>query len=167
MPRPKQEKTIVKALRLLHSGKSQKETSELCGVSLRTIQRWAQERGSDLQALEVQEKALIQSDPLVLSVTDVRLQVQEILNYRDSQRSFALEMGLVVRKSTAVLLRAVERMEASPDEVSARTVPQLLRAVVDAAEKVSSAWARATGLDDVLERLGDEPKAVESGSKED
>jgi transposase len=167
MPRPKQEKTIGRAIRLLHSGKSQKEVAELCGVSLRTVQRWAQERGADLQALEAQEKVLVQSDPAVLCVVDIRSQVEEILNYRESQSSFALEMGMVVKKATAVILKAVERLEENPEEVNARNLPQLLRAVTDAAEKVSGAWARTTGLDDLLERIGNEPKAVESGSKED
>jgi transcriptional regulator with XRE-family HTH domain len=167
MPRPKQEKTIGKALRLLHSGKSQKEVSELCGVSLRTIQRWAREKEADLQALKVQQKVLVQSDPAVLSVVDIRSQVEEILNYRESQSSFALEMGMVVKKATAVILKAVERLEENPEEVNARNLPQLLRAITDAAERTSSAWARAVGLDDLLEQIGNEPKTVDLGSKDD
>lgn len=166
MPRPKQEKNIGKAIRLLHAGKSPKEVANLCGVSLRTVQRWAQEREPDLQALESQEKALVASDPVVLSVTDIRAQVQEILDYRDSQQNFALQMGLVVQKTTGVLLKAVERLEQNPDEVSARTIPQLLRAVVDAAEKVSNAWSRATGLDDLLEQINNEPTATNQGQEE-
>lgn len=166
MPRPKQEKNIARAIRLLHAGKSAKEVADLCGVSLRTIQRWAQEREPDLQVLESQEKALVASDPVILTVTDIRAQVQEILNYRDSQRSFALEMGVVVQKATAVLLKAVEKLEQNPDEVTARTIPQLMRAVTDAAEKVSTAWVRTTGLDDVLEELGSEPKVIGQGQEE-
>jgi transcriptional regulator with XRE-family HTH domain len=167
MPRPKQEKTIGRAIRLLHSGKSPREVAELCGVSLRTVQRWAQERGADLQVLQAQETALVKSDPTVLSVTDVRAQVEEILNYRDSQSSFALEMGMVVKKATGVILAAVERLEQNPEEVNARNLPQLLRAVTDAAEKVSNAWIRTTGLDDLLEQVASEPKVVESWQKED
>lgn len=165
MPRPKQEKNIGKAIRLLHAGKSAKEVASLCGVSLRTVQRWALEREPDLQALESQEKALVASDPVVLSVTDIRAQVQEILDYRDSQRNFALEMGLVVQKATGVLLKAVERLEQNPDEMSTRTIPQLMRAVADASEKISNAWGRATGLDDLLERIGDEPKVIDQGQE--
>lgn len=167
MPRPKQEKTISRAIRLLHSGKSPKEVADLCGVSLRSIQRWAQERETDLQALESQEKALVSSDPVVLTVTDVRAQVQEILEYRDSQRNFALEMGLVVQKATGVLLKAVEKLEENPDEIPIRTIPQLIRAVADASEKISSAWARATGLDDLLEQVGSESKIISQGQEED
>jgi len=166
MPRPKQEKNIAKAIRLLHAGKSPKEVASLCGVSLRSVQRWAQERELDLQALESQEKALVTSDPVVLSVTHVRAQVQEILEYRDSQRNFALEMGLVVQKATGVLLIAVEKLQQNPDEISARTIPQLMRAVVDASEKISGAWSRAAGLDDLLEQIGNEPKIVTPGEEE-
>jgi transposase len=163
MPRPKQEKNISKAIRLLHAGKSPKEVATLCNVSQRTVQRWAQERQLDLQALESQEKALVESDPVVLSVTHVRAQVQEILEYRDAQRNFALQMGLVVQKATGVLLKAVEKLEQNPDEISARTIPQLMRAVSDCSEKISSAWSRAAGLDDLLEQLGNEPKIVTQG----
>ena len=166
MPRPKQEKNIAKAIRLLHAGKSPKEVATLCNVSQRTVQRWAQERQLDLQALESQEKALVESDPVVLSVTHVRSQVQQILEYRDAQRDFALRMGLVVQKATGVLLKAVEKLEQNPDEISARTIPQLMRAVADCSEKISSAWSRATGLDDLLEQLGNEPQIIEPGSEE-
>lgn len=165
MPRPKPEKTIAKAIRLLHAGKSQKEVASLCGVSLRTVQRWVQESEPELQALKSQEKALVASDPVVLSVTDIRAQVQEILNYRDSQRNFALEMGFVVQKTTRVLLKAVEKLEQNPDEISARTIPQLMRAIADASEKISNAWSRATGLDDLLEQIN-EPKTIIEGQEE-
>lgn len=166
MPRQKQEKLVSKAIRLLHAGKSQQEVAKLCGVSLRTIQRWASEKAVELQSLESQEKALIQSDPVVLTVTEVREQVQQILSYRDSQASFANQMGLVVQKSTDVLLRVIERIERNPDEVTARNLPQLMRAVSDASEKVSSAWMRATGLDDLLDQVTNEPKVITQRSDE-
>jgi hypothetical protein len=76
-------------------------------------------------------------------------------------------MGLVVQKSTGILLKAVERLEQNPDEINARTLPQLMRAVTDASEKISNAWKNATGLDILLEKLGDEqPKIIGDGSEE-
>lgn len=159
MPRHKQDKIVAKAIRLLHAGESPSQVAKACGVSSRTIQRWAAEYGDDLKALKTQKKAVIESDPLVLSVVEVRQQVQEILNYRDSQRTFALEMGEVISKATAVLKTAIERLETNPDEISARTIPQLMKAVVDSADKVSNAWCRASGLDDLLEQIN-EPKAL-------
>jgi transcriptional regulator with XRE-family HTH domain len=165
MPRQKKEQLITKAIRLLNAGKSQKDVAKSCGVSLRTISRWVSERSDELQDLKSQERAIIQSDPMVLAVADIRAQVQQILDYRDSQRSFAVEMGQVVERATRVLLIAVEALEEQPDQLTARAIPQLLRAVVDAAEKVSNAWGRATGLDDLLENLN-EPKTIVPGSKE-
>jgi hypothetical protein len=63
-------------------------------------------------------------------------------------------------------LKAVERLEANPDEITVRTLPQLMRAVSDSAEKVSTAWLRATGLEDLLEELGSEPKTISQGQEE-
>ncbi len=160
---------IDKAVRLLNSGKTQAETAKSLGIATRTLQRWLKqpEIGEKVAETRREIKAIAKSDPVVLSVTDIREQVQEILNYRDSQRSFALEMGLVVQKATGILLQAVERLEQNSEEVTARNLPQLLKAVADVGEKVSSAWVRATGLDDLLEELGSEPKAVAQGQEED
>lgn len=154
-------------VRFLHAGKTQAEAAVALGVNVRTIQRWISQPEVKERLIVTQKeiKAVVKSDPIVLSVTDIRLQVQEIIDYRDAQKNFALQMGLVVQKSTAILLQAVERIEQNPDEVTARTIPQLMRAVTDAAEKVSSAWVRATGLDDILEELGSEPKAVGQGQE--
>jgi hypothetical protein len=41
-----------------------------------------------------------------------------------------------------------------------------MRALTDAAEKVSNAWARTTGLDDLLESLKDESKSIDAGQTE-
>jgi predicted transcriptional regulator len=166
MPRQKQEKQVTKAVRLLHAGKTQQEVANLCGVSLRTVQRWASQNAAELQNLQSQEKAIIQSDPIVLTLTDIRSQVQEILDYRDSQRNFALEMGVVVQRTIAILSKTLERLEQNPDEITVRNLPQLMRAVADCAEKVSGAWSRATGLDDLLENLNDEPQVTAQGQTE-
>jgi hypothetical protein len=167
-PKRSKAEQIETVIRLINGGKTQAAAAAAIGVNLRTVQRWVgqPEVRERLIAARKEIKAIAQSDPAVLAVTDIRAQVQEILDYRDAQRSFALQMGVVVHKATAILLRAVERIEENPDEVTARTIPQLMRAVTDAAEKVSSAWVRATGLDDILEELGSEPKAVSQGQEE-
>jgi transposase len=167
-PKKSKAEQIETLIRLINSGKTQSAAATAIGVNIRTVQRWLADPAVRERLVSIQQEAsaIAQSDPVVLSVTDIRAQVQEILNYRDSQRSFALEMGLVIQKSTAVLLKAVEKLEQNPDEISARTIPQLLRAVTDAAEKVSNAWSRATGLDDLLEGLKDEPQAISQGQTE-
>lgn len=172
MPRPKSpetQKLRERAVELIVAGRTQSEVAKILNRDVRTVQKWlSQPEVKDLlEGRGKQKKALVQSDPVVLNVVDIRSQVQEILDYRDSQHSFAVEMGAVIQKATAILAKAVERIEQNPEEVTARTLPQLLRAVADVAEKVSNSWARATGLDDLLEQVGNEPKAVELGEKED
>lgn len=158
---------VEAVIRLLNAGKTQTEAAKTIGVNLRTVQRWVAdpEVKQRLVAAQREVKAIVASDPVVMTVTEVRAQVQEILDYRDSQRNFALQMGEVVQRATSVLLKVVERIEENPDEVTARTIPQLMRAITDAAEKVSSSWIRATGLDDVLEEIGSEPKAISQGQE--
>jgi len=159
---PKKSKAdqIETVIRLVNAGKTQAQAAAAVGVNLRTIQRWLSqpEVKGRLVAIQNQAKAIAQLDPVVVSVVDIRGQAQEILSYRDSQRNFALQMGLVVQKATTVLLKSVERLEANPDELSVRSIPPLIRAVVDASEKVSNSWARATALDDLLERIADDPE---------
>jgi hypothetical protein len=41
-----------------------------------------------------------------------------------------------------------------------------MRAVADASEKISNAWKNATGLDILIEKLGDEPKIIGDGAEE-
>jgi hypothetical protein len=158
-PKAEQLETVI---RFVNSGKTQAQAAAAVGVNPRTVQRWLAEPKVKERLVSIQKeaRAIAQSDPVVVSVVDIRAQVDEILSYRDSQRHFALQMGLVVQKSTAVLLKAVERIEENPDEITVRTLPQLMRAVTDATEKVSAAWLRATGLDDILEELGSEPKVI-------
>ena len=164
MPRPKAEKLMAKATRFLTEGHSQDKVAEMLGISTRTLQRWIQAGDVEVKAdlLDVAHQAVSE----VLASESIRAQIEEIVNYRDSQRFFALEMGLVVQKATAVLLKAVQKLEENPDEMSARTIPQLLRAVTDASQKVSDSWARATGLDDILEQLRNEPKVISQGSQD-
>jgi hypothetical protein len=159
---PKKSKTdqIEAVIRLVNAGQTQAQAAAAVGVNLRTVQRWLSqpEVKGRLVAIQNEAKVIAQLDPVVVSVVDIRGQAEEILSYRDSQRNFALQMGLVVQKSTDVLLKAVERIEKNPDELSVRSIPPLIRAVVDAADKVSSSWARATALDDLLERIANDPE---------
>lgn len=162
--RPKNSTLINKAFKLHRAGKDKAEIARLCKVSLRTVQRWLSDAGL-FSELDEAEKAVIESDPLVFTVTEIRAQIQEILDYRDSQKVFALEMGEVVFKSVRLLKMAVERLENNPDELTARNIPSFMKAVNDCFEKVSTGWARTTGLEDLLEKLN-EPKVIESGEKE-
>jgi hypothetical protein len=164
--RTKNSDLINKAFKLYRAGKDKTEIARLCKVHVRTVQRWLSDE-SVFAELEEIEKNIIESDPLIFTVTEVRAQVQEILDYRDSQKVFALEMGEVVFKSVRLLKTAVERLENNSDELTARNIPSFMRAVTDAAEKVSNAWLRTTGLEDLLDRISDEPKVIEPREVED
>jgi hypothetical protein len=156
-------------IKLLSRGKTQSEAAEAAGITTRTIQRWFSDPQLKQRLIDAEQETnvIIKSDPVLLTVVDIRSQVQELLDYRESQRSFALDMGMVVKKSTTVLLRAVERLEQNPDEITVRSLPQLMRAIGDLSEKVSSAWSRSVGLDDLLDRVGaNEPQIIEFGSEE-
>jgi len=169
--KPKRSKAeqIEMLIRLINSGKTQAAAATAIGINIRTVQRWLSDPAVKQRLVSIQQEAsaIAKTDPVVLSVADIRSQVEQIVSYRDTQRNFALQMGLVVEKSTSILLQAVERLEQNPDEVSARTIPQLMKAITDAAEKVSNAWIRTTGLDDVLEELGNEPKVISQGQEKD
>src|SRR4028118_212422 len=104
---------LDKVLRFLNAGKTQAEAAAAAGINVRTVQRWLCEPEAKAKLMELQQHtdAIVKSDPVVLSVTEVRQQVSEILQYRESQLTFALEMGQIIRKTSAALLKAVERLE--------------------------------------------------------
>ncbi len=152
-------------VRLLSAGKSQAETATAAGISVRTLQRWILDPQVKQRLTEIQQQAdtIVRTDPMVLTVVEVRQQLQEILTFRDCQANFADQMGLVVQKSTSILLKSLERIEENPDEFTSRQIPQLLRATVDAFQEVSNAWSRRTALDDIMERLGNDPEVETLG----
>lgn len=172
VPRQKPKKSKAEQINivigLLNAGSTQAAVAKAIGVNLRTVQRWiAQPEVKErLEITQKEVQAIAQTDPVILSLTEIRQQVDEILSYRDSQRRFATEMGEVVFKAIAVIKRTVERLELNPDEVSIRSIPPLLKSVTDAAEKASNAWSRSVGLDDLLETIN-EPKVISDRSKED
>jgi Tfp pilus assembly protein FimT len=94
--KPKRSKAeqIEMLIRLVNSGKTQAAAATAIGVNIRTVQRWLADPTVKERLVLIQQEAsaIAQSDPVVLSVTDIRQQVDEILSYRDSQRHFATEM---------------------------------------------------------------------------
>jgi hypothetical protein len=166
---PETQKLRERAVELLVSGRTQLEVAKILGRNLRTVQKWLSlpEFKDALEAKKQQRKALIQSDPVVLSVVEIRQQVEQILAYSESQKTFATEMGEVVFKSVRLLKAAVERLENNPDELTVRNIPAFIRAVCVASQTVSVAWSDASGLESLLEQVrADEPKAIKIGEKE-
>lgn len=166
MPRPKSpetQKLRERAVELLLSGRTQSEVAKILNRDIRTVQKWLvlPEVKDLLELRGKQRKALVQSDPVVLSLVEVRNQVNQILEYHEYQQTFSLQMGQIVKKALAVLLKALERLEGSPDELNVRLIPQLMKAVAGCSEAVSHSWERASGLEQLLETLRDEPEIVE------
>jgi transposase len=147
---------------LINGGKSQAAAAKAVGLHLRTVQRWLAEPEvrQKLETTRKEVQAIAKADPVVLSLTEIRQQIDEILSYRDSQRRFAVEMGEVVFRAVVVIKKAVERLEINPDEVSIRSIPPLLKAITDASEKVSNSWSRSVGLDGLLDTLKDESQVI-------
>ena len=168
IPKKSKAEQIEAAIRLLNTGKTQAETAAVIGINIRTLQRWVAQPEIKERLVELQQRTnvIVKSDPVVLSVTEIRAQINEILGYRDSQRVFAEQMGGIVHKGMKVLNQAIERLENSPDEVSIRHIPPLMKAIVDANEKLCNSWHRVSGLDDLLETLRDEPKIISQGQEE-
>jgi transposase len=117
IPKKSKAEQLDAVVRFINAGKTQAEAAAAAGVNVRTVQRWLTEPQVKTKLSELQQRtdAIVKSDPVVLSVTEVRQQVSEILQYRESQLTFALEMGQIIQKTSAVLLKAVERLEANPD----------------------------------------------------
>lgn len=160
---PETQKLRERAVQLLLSGRTQSEVAKILNRDIRTIQKWVAlpEVKDLLESRTIERKALVQSDPVVLSLVEVRNQVNQILEYHQYQQSFSLQMGQIVEKALAVLLKALERLEESPDELNARLIPQLMKAVAGCSEAVSHSWERASGLEQLLGTLRDEPETTE------
>lgn len=162
LSREEREQKIDEAIRLLRSGLTQEEVAGILKINVRTVQRWVAdpEFKAKISASEQRDREIIQTDKPTQStlrrLTEIQEQLDAIESYRESQKAFAIRFGGILCRACNVLDKAVEKLEQNPEEMTARLIPQMMKAVTDASEKVSSAWARATGLEDLLEVLQDE-----------
>jgi hypothetical protein len=158
--RRKPDKLIAKAIRLLSEGKTQTEAAKRCNVSLRTLQRWVASTGTAEGHTAKQADQLVvaanQAVKAALADATVQEQLNDLLDYRNSQKYLALEMGSLASRLSKLSTKAIERLEANPDELSPRLLPHFLRSIADLSEKASNCWARSVGLEDLLEKVGDE-----------
>lgn len=139
------------AFQLLADGHDKKEVAQKLGVTVRTVQRWTSNK-SYQQAI-AERQLIAAADGVVVEATSIEQQVTDLFDYRDSQRFLALEMGSLASRVSQISKQVIERLEENPEEVSPRLLPQLLRAVAELSEKASSCWARATGLEEVLDAI--------------
>lgn len=167
MPRPKSNETRKlkeRAVRLLADGRTQTEVASILGRNLRTVQKWVAdpEFKQQLEAQKLQTTALIQSDPIVLSVTELRLQIDAIVACRNFYRDFATQWTPIIEEASEAIRSSITRLKENPDELTTRTLPALMRSVVDSQKIVGDCWKQSVSLDDLLERLDREPQQINS-----
>ncbi len=153
---PKRRKDEVEALsgrafNLLEEGWKPQAVALELGVSLRSIQRWIANRdcsdeGSQAELIAVANKS-------VAEVTSISQQVADLLDYRDSQRLLATEMGSLASRLSSIARKALDRLEESPEEITPRVLPGILKSIAELSEKSSNCWARSTGLEEVLNAI--------------
>ncbi len=158
MPRPKPAKLMAKATRLLTEGHPQDQVAEMLGISTRTLQRWIAAGDVEVKAdlLDVAHQAVSE----VLASESIREQISNLIEYRDSQKFLALQMGTLASKLSKITLEAVQTLETNPTEVTPRLIPQYLRAVAELGKAASDCWARSIGLDDLIQKVDDNESEI-------
>ena len=142
---------IGKAFNLLDEGWKPQAVALELEVSLRSVQRWIANRdcsdeGSQAELIAVADRAVVEA-------ASVNQQVGDLLDYRDSQRLLATEMGSLASRLSSIAGKALDRLEESPEEITPRILAGILRAIAELSEKSSNCWARSTGLEEVLNAI--------------
>jgi predicted transcriptional regulator len=140
-----------KAFNLLDEGWKPQAVALELGVSLRSVQRWIANRNSSDEGSQVELIAV--ADRAVVEAASVNQQVGDLLDYRDSQRLLATEMGSLASRLSSIAGKALDRLEESPEEITPRILAGILRAIAELSEKSSNCWARSTGLEEVLNAI--------------
>lgn len=138
----------LQAYKLLDEGLDKKTVAKKLGVSVRTIQRWTSQ---ECYTQKNSARQLINmADETVIEKTDIEEQIKDLIDYQEAQRFLALEMGSLAGHLSLISKRLLKHLEEHPEEISIRLLPQLLRTMAELSEKSSNCWARATGLEEVL-----------------
>lgn len=137
-----------KAFNLLDEGWKPQAVALELGVSLRSVQRWIANRNYSNEGSQAELIAF--TDRAVVEAASVNQQVGDLLDYRDSQRLLATEMGSLASRLSSIAGKALDRLEESPEEITPRILAGILRAIAELSEKSSNCWARSTGLEEVL-----------------
>lgn len=150
---------MQQAFQLLDSGYSKQEVAASLNTTVRTIQRWVKDRNYQNPKNRI-ENALVEiasqatskttASPSSQSAQDLAVSnaVQDLEDYHASQRWLALEMGGLGARLLPVLKECLDKL--SPEDINPRTLPSLLKAVAELANNSSNCWARATGLEEVI-----------------
>jgi DNA-binding transcriptional MerR regulator len=117
VPRRKPDKLVAKAIRLLGEGKPQNEVAKKCGISVRTLQRWVASEGIGENQADQLVIAAYQAVQLALASASAQEQLNDLLDYRNSQKYLALEMGSLATRLSKLSKEAIQRLESRPDVV--------------------------------------------------
>jgi hypothetical protein len=137
-----------RAFNLLDEGWKPQVVALELGVSLRSVQRWIANRSCSDEGSQAELIAV--ADKVVAEVTSISQQVVDLQDYRDSQRLLATEMGALASRLSSIARKTLDRLEESPEEITPRVLPGILKSIAELSEKSSNCWARSTGLEEVL-----------------
>lgn len=149
---------INRAFKLLDQGFSQKIVAERLDVHLRTLQRWMNRCNYQKPSTRI-ENALVEIPGKATSVNVQQIEQpeadvveavegQRLYEYYESQRMLALQMVELTDLLTPMVKAVIQ--QSNPIDIPVRSVPSLIRAITDLADTSSDCWARATGLEEVL-----------------
>jgi hypothetical protein len=144
------------AFKLLDKGFTQQEVAISLNIHLRTLQRWIGRENykhtntrTDNALIEIADKATKVNIEQVEQLEPVEVEAgEELQQYHDSQRMLAIQMGELTKLLVPKVKAAIEL--SNPADIHVRLLPSLTRAITDLADTSSDCWARATGLEEVL-----------------
>jgi hypothetical protein len=140
-----------RALNLLEEGWKPPAIAQELGVSLRSVQRWLAKRHFSDEGSQAELATF--ADRTVVEAMSVDQQFGDLLDYRSSQLLLATQMGSLAGRLSLIAGKALDRLEESPEEVTPRLLAGILRSIGELSEKSSNCWARATGLEEVLNAI--------------
>jgi transcriptional regulator with XRE-family HTH domain len=150
----KQVEALMKqAFELLDNGLTKEEVAQRLGTTLRTVQRWTKD-GSYQPAHQKTQKVVkeIGLESIIKNADNVpKLPINDINSLEDyigAQKLFAISSGRIVVKYLPLLDAAISELNSS--DINPRNIPSLIKSCIELIEVSSDCWARATGLDEVL-----------------
>ncbi|NJL80976.1 MAG: helix-turn-helix domain-containing protein [Richelia sp. RM2_1_2] len=141
------------AFQLLDKGFPPKEVATTLNVSLRTLQRWIKQENYQCPS-DRTNSALVEVTNRPIEIDFDRVETVgveatgELQEYYESQRMLAIQMGELTRLLTPKVKAVIEL--SNPADIPIRSIPSLTKAITDLANASSDCWARATGLEEVL-----------------
>lgn len=149
------EKLMRQALTLFESGVSREEIAKTMHVSVRTVHRWLQsaKAKTDVQTTKNDvQTVLVESEPTVTPEI-IESPLNDLEDYYTTQRNIALELGEFTVLLLPLLKNSLKRFEA--EDITPKTLPSLVKTMIDVINNSNECWIRATGIDIVMNKLSE------------